>query len=51
VKHRFFLKNSPGGGGRAGGKLALMNNLEKKNQIILKQYLILEQIEELENQL
>jgi hypothetical protein len=31
VKHRIFLKNPPGGGGRAGGKLALMNNLEEKS--------------------
>jgi hypothetical protein len=32
VKHRIFLKNPPVGGlprGRAGGKSALMNNLEK----------------------
>jgi hypothetical protein len=31
VKHRIFLKNPPGGGGRAGGKLALKNNLKKKS--------------------
>jgi hypothetical protein len=29
VKHRIFLKNPPGGEGRAGGKLALMNNWEE----------------------